>query len=91
MSNKKLIIGVAAGVALLTAAGILLYKKKKTKKEKFIDEAEHLAENFKSKLNNLQRKAQKEFKNASNTGEDLTNVAKERVNEWLTKAGSSLQ
>ncbi|MDR6968408.1 gas vesicle protein [Flavobacterium arsenatis] len=88
MSNKKLIIGVASGVALLTAVGILLYKKKKTKKERFIDEAEHLAENFKSKLNNLQRKAQKEFKNVSSSGEELTNVAKERVNDWLSKAGN---
>lgn len=59
MSNKKLIIGVAAGVALLTAAGIVLYKKKKSKKECFIDEAENIAANFKSKLNQLQRKAQK--------------------------------
>lgn len=63
MSNKKVIVGVAAGVALLTAAGILLYNKKKSKKDRFIDEAEHLAESFKSKLNSLQRKAQKEFKN----------------------------
>lgn len=91
MSNKNLIIGVAAGVAFLTAAGILLYKKKKSRKECLIDEAENIAENFKSKLHQLQRKAQKEFKNASHTGEDLTNVAKERVNEWLSKAGSSLQ
>ena len=88
MSNKKLIIGVATGVAFLTVAGILLYKKKKSKKDKFIDEAEHLAENFKSKLNNLQRRAQKEFKNASSAGEELTNVAKERVNDWLSKAGN---
>lgn len=88
MSNKKLIIGVAAGVAFLTAAGILLYKKKKTKKERFMDEAEALSENFKSKLNHLQRKAQKEFKNVSSTGEDLTNVAKERVTDWLSKAGN---
>ncbi|MFY0481005.1 LPXTG cell wall anchor domain-containing protein [Flavobacterium sp. PLA-1-15] len=85
MSNKKVIVGVAAGVALLTAAGILLYNRKKSKKDRFIDEAEHLAENFKSKLNSLQRKAQKEFKNTANTGEDLANVAVERVNQWLGK------
>jgi len=91
MSNKKLIIGVAAGVAFLTAAGILLYNNKKSKKDRFIDEAENLAENFKSKLHNLQRKAQKEYKNASSTGEDITNIAKERVSEWLSKASSSLQ
>lgn len=85
MSNKKVIVGVAAGVTLLTAAGILLYNRKKSKKDRFIDEAEHLAENFKSKLNSLQRKAQKELKNTANTGEDLANVAVERVNQWLGK------
>lgn len=86
MSNKKVIVGVAAGVALLTAAGILLYNRKKSKKDRLINEAEHLAENFKSKLNSLQRKAQKELKNTANTGEDLANVAVERVNQWLSKA-----
>lgn len=86
MSNKKVIIGVAAGVAFLTAAGILLYNRKKSRKDRFINEAEHLAENFKSKLNNLQRKAQRELKNTAHTGEDLANVAVERVNQWLNKA-----
>lgn len=86
MTNKKVIVGVAAGVALLTAAGILLYNRKKSKKDRFINEAENLAENFKSKLNNLQRKAQKELKNTANTGEDLANVAVERVTQWLNKA-----
>ncbi|AWA30852.1 hypothetical protein HYN48_12615 [Flavobacterium magnum] len=89
MYNKKVIIGVAAGVAVLALAGILLAKKKKSKKQKLIDKADGLADNFKSKLHNLQRKAQKEIKHAADRGEEFTNVARDRAADWIGKVSPS--
>jgi len=90
MYNKKAIIGVAVGLAALAAVGILLTNKNKSKKDKLINQAEDLADNFKSKLHNLQRRAQKEFKSALETGEEFTNAAKDRANEWAKNNGSGI-
>lgn len=89
MSNKKIIIGVAAGVAAITAIGILLYKNR-SKKAKYIDAAEDVADQFRNKLNSLQRKAKKEYKNIVEDGEDFANRAKDRANQWVNKAGANL-
>jgi gas vesicle protein len=89
MYNKKVIIGVAAGVAVLAIAGLLLVKRNKSKKQKMMDRADGLADTFKSKLHNLQRKAQKEIKHAADRGEEFTNVARDRAADWIGKVNPS--
>lgn len=89
MYNKKVIIGVAAGVVVLAIAGLLLAKKNKSKKQKLIDKADGFADSFKNKLHNLQRKAQKEIKHVAERGEEFTNVARDRAADWIGKVNPS--
>lgn len=84
--DKRLIIGIAAGVAVAAAAGILFATKKKSKKQIFQDKADDLSENFRRKLQNLQKRAQKEFKQAVENGEDYTHLAQDRANELAKRA-----
>ncbi|HEX8562220.1 MAG TPA: hypothetical protein VF676_04490 [Flavobacterium sp.] len=90
MRNKSIIVGVAVGVAALTAAGILMSKMNKSKKNQMSDGESQLADTFKHKLNHLQRKAQKELKVASADGSDVSNMAKERANQWVSKSSANL-
>jgi len=85
MNNKKLILGVAAGVAALAVVGILVAKKK-SKKNQFAARAEEAKDNFKSKLQELQKKAKKEFNSSLEDGENIVNKAKDRANDWISKA-----
>jgi len=87
MSNKKLILGVAAGVAALAVVGILIAKKK-SKKNQLSGRAEEAKDNFKAKLQELQKKAKKEFNSTLEDGENLVNKAKDRANEWVSKAAN---
>ncbi|KGO92551.1 hypothetical protein [Flavobacterium subsaxonicum] len=81
MSNKKLILSIAAGAAVLAGAAVIVARKRSQKKyEASISEAKA---NFKGKLNELQRKAQKEYKNASSETGDIVNAAKDRAAEWV--------
>jgi len=87
MQNKKLILSIAAGAAVLAGAAVIVARKRSQKKYKAqVDEAK---ENFKGKLNELQRKAQKEFKNASFDAKGAVNSAKERATEWASKAANA--
>jgi predicted small secreted protein len=90
MNNKKIIIGVAAGVAALTAVGILLAYKNRSKKAKLKETVEDAADRYRGKLGNLQRKAKKEYKHILEDGEDFANRAKERATQWANKAGANL-
>lgn len=88
MKNRGLIIGVAVGVAALTAAGILMSKRRS---HSAMDDGEQqLSDTFKHKLNSLQRKAKKELKMASADGNDIANMAKERANQWVSKSSANL-
>lgn len=80
MNNKKLILSIAAGAAVLAGAAVIVARKRT--QNKYRANVEEAKENFKSKLNELQRKAQKEYKNASAD----VNSAKERAAEWVNKA-----
>lgn len=88
MSNKKVVLGVAAGVAALAVVGLLLVKKKKSKKAQLSEKAQDAKDNFKSKLNEWQRKAKKEFNSTLEEGENVANKAKDRANEWISKTTS---
>ena len=87
MSNKKLILGVAAGVAALAVVGILVAKKK-SKKGQLSAKAEEAKENFSAKLQELKRKAKKEFNSSLEDGENLVNKAKDRASEWISKTSN---
>jgi len=90
--NKKVIIGIAAGVAVAAAVGVLFAaKKKKSKKQILLDKADDLSDSFRSKLHSLQKKAQKEFKQAVESGEGYANIAKDRANELAKKTSNSFQ
>ncbi|PZR22516.1 MAG: hypothetical protein DI539_05465 [Flavobacterium psychrophilum] len=83
MKNKKLILGIAAGAAILAGAAVVI-SRRKAKKNHQLD-IEDAKEHFKRKLNELQRRAQKEYKNVGADVEDAVNAAKERANEWVNK------
>jgi len=87
MSNKKLILGVAAGVAALAVVGVLVAKKK-SKKNKLSAKAEEAKDNFRSKLQDLKKKATREFNSTLEDGENLANKAKDRANEWVSKVAN---
>jgi len=89
--DKRLIIGIATGVAVAAAVGVLIATKKKSKKESLQDKADDLADNFRAKLHNLQKRAQKEFKQAVENGEEYANIAKDRANELAKKTSASFQ
>jgi gas vesicle protein len=86
MKNKKLIIGIAAGAAILAGAAVLIARRRARKNNEFdVQEAKN---NFKGKLNELQRKAQKEYKSVAGDAKDAVNTAKDRANEWVNKANA---
>ena len=84
MSNKKLILSIAAGAALLAGAAVIVARKRSQNKYKA--NVEEAKENFKSKLSQLQRKAKKEYQNSVSETESAVNSAKERAAEWANKA-----
>ena len=87
MTNKKLILTVAAGVAAISLLGLAI--KKKSKKKKFKKNTEEAKSNFKSKLHELQRKAQREYQNSGNETRDAVNAAKERANQWVNRVNKA--
>ena len=87
MSSKKLVLGIAAGVAAIAVVGLIVAKKR-SKKNKLSGKAREAKDHFKSKLDELQRKAKKEFNSALEDGETFANKAKDRANEWANKITS---
>jgi len=87
MQNKKLILSIAAGAAVLAGVAVIVARKKSQNKYKAsVNEAK---ENFKSKLNELQRKAKKEYKNVASDAADAVNTAQVRANNWANKASKA--
>ena len=87
MIDKRVLIGLAAGVAVLATVGLIVAKKKKSPKQKLIDKAEALNDTYRQKLSSLQKKAKREFRDAIGHGEEVT----ERVNDLVKKATASFQ
>lgn len=82
--NKKVVLGIAAGAAALGVAAYVINKRRSA--SKFTAEAEEAKGTFKKKLNELQRKAQKEYKNSASEVKTTINAAADRANEWVNKA-----
>lgn len=86
MKNKKLILGIAAGAAVLAGAAVIIARRRaKRNHELDIQDAK---EHFRGKLNELQRKAQKEFRNTGSDVKEVVNAAKDRANEWVNNVNS---
>ena len=86
MNNKKLILGIAAGAAVLAGAAVIIARRR-AKRTHDMD-IENAKEHFKGKLNELQRKAQKEFKNTGADVKEAVNAAKDRANEWVSNTNA---
>lgn len=82
-NRKKAAIGVAAGVLVLAGAATLL--KRRDKKRAYKETVEDAKQHMKGKLNELQRKAQKDLKNA----ETEINTAKEKANNWVNNTANA--
>ncbi|MGV3461035.1 MAG: hypothetical protein ACO1N9_11355 [Flavobacterium sp.] len=87
MQNKKVILGVAAGVAALAVAGLVIAKKRKSKRS-YEAQVEDAKATFKRKLDKLHSKAEKHYKSAQGETLDAVNEAKERANQWVNKANA---
>ncbi|WP_306352591.1 hypothetical protein [Flavobacterium sp. '19STA2R22 D10 B1'] len=70
MKNKKLVVGIAAGVAALAVVGLIVASKNgKLDCNKLAKKAGDFSDKFKSKLGDLQKKAKREFKHVLSEGE----------------------
>jgi hypothetical protein len=69
MSNKKLIIGIAAGVAALAVIGIIA--KRKGYLDGAIDKAEEFGENIKDKFNTAKEAARKKYDEVMHKGGEI--------------------
>ena len=78
MANKKLFIGIAAAAAALTAVG-LYFTMQRSKRRRYEEQVDEAKEHFKSKLNDLQRKAQKQYKNSPEEAKETIAAAKTRA------------
>jgi Tfp pilus assembly major pilin PilA len=87
MRNKKLVLGIAAGAAALAGAAVYAYRKRAQKRE-FADSVEEAKHNMKGKLDELKRKAKKEYKNSEADVKSAMNDAKQRANEWVNRANA---
>ncbi|WP_417353059.1 hypothetical protein [Flavobacterium alkalisoli] len=86
--NRKTMIGIAAGAVAL--AGVAAYfAKRRNDRKNFEANAAQAKDHFKGKLNELQRKAGKELKNAAAETKEAVNSAKERANEWVNSAAKA--
>lgn len=87
MQNKKVILGVATGVAVLAIAGLVVAKKRKSRKS-YEAQVEEAKETFKRKLDKLHTKAAKHYKSAQSETLDAVNEAKEHANQWVNRANA---
>lgn len=86
MNNRKLLPGIAVGVAAL-AVTAMLFSKEKSKKKAYKRQVANAKDNMSSKLNELHRKAEKEAHSstADTSTPDAVNAAKKRANDWAEK------
>lgn len=69
MSNNKVILGVAAGVAALAVAGIIC--KRKGYFDNFSEKTGDLKNDLQDKFNNVKESARKKFDEVVNKGDDI--------------------
>lgn len=84
MTNKKMILGIAVSAAVLAGAAVLIARRRSQRN--YRDQIDEARENFSGKLNELQRKARKEYRNSASEAKEAVNSAKDRANQWVNNA-----
>ena len=74
MSNKKLIVGIAAGVAALAVVGVIC--KRKGYFDGIIDRAGEFGEEFADKFQSVKETARKKFDDVVHKGGEIADKAK---------------
>lgn len=74
MSNKKLILGIAAGVAALAVVGVIC--KRKGYLDTWCDKAEELGDDLKDKYRNVKESARKRFDEVMQKGGEIADKMK---------------
>lgn len=74
MSNKKLVLGVAAGVAALAVVGVML--KRKGYLDGACEKAEELGKDLRDKYNNVKETARKKFDEVVQKGGEIADNIK---------------
>ncbi|WP_159799951.1 hypothetical protein [Flavobacterium sp. MK4S-17] len=88
MSNKKLVLGIAAGVAALAVVGVIC--KRKGYFDGFSDKAEELGSNLKDKFRSVKDSAKKRFDEVVHKGEDIAGTLSKAENaSGKTTAGTT--
>jgi hypothetical protein len=87
MSNKKLILGIAAGVAALAVVGIIC--KRKGYLDGFIDKAEDLSEDLKDKYQSVKETARKKFDEVVQKGGEIADKIKAHSENIETNTAGS--
>lgn len=82
MSNKKLIIGIAAGVAALAVVGIIL--KRKGYLDGVISKAEELGSDLADKYNTVKETAKKKFDEVVHKGGEIASQATDAASKANT-------
>lgn len=84
MSNKKLILGVAAGVAALAVVGVIC--KRKGYFDGLSEKADEFGSNLKDKFNNLKDAAKKKYDEVAHEAQTAENTARKATNTGNTGA-----
>ncbi|MBY8962099.1 hypothetical protein KJK34_04965 [Flavobacterium sp. D11R37] len=87
MSNKKLILGIAAGVAALAVTGIIL--KRKGKLDGLSDKASRFGNDMKDRFNNIKESAKHKFDEVVTKGGDIADNIKQSQQGKTTAATST--
>jgi len=87
MSNKKLIIGIAAGVAALAVVGIIL--KRKGYLDGVISKAEELGSDLADKYNTVKETAKKKFDEVVQKGGEISDKVTNHAADTASKASTS--
>ena len=82
MSNKKLVLGVAAGVAALAVVGVIC--KRKGYLDGVCDKAEDLGRDIKDKYKNVKESARKKFDEVVQKGGEIADKIKKHSDEGTT-------
>ncbi|MNK06517.1 hypothetical protein D3C87_244160 [compost metagenome] len=81
MKNKKLIVGVAVGAAILAGAAVIVARRRAKNCHNL--DLQAVKDNFRSKLHELQRKAEKEAKSLAAEAKDGIEAAKNKANQVI--------
>lgn len=86
MGNKKLILGVAAGVAALAVVGVIC--KRKGYFDNFSERASEFGSNLKDKFDSVKESARKKFDETVQKGGDIAEKASQSAVNGSTAAGT---